>query len=271
MKPKQKKLLIVAILIIGIAAALYILKPTGNVGLPQTLDPEPEDDMAAALEDIKPEQLILKEDDHHEEDVVEVNAGEEAQPASVDGKIDAKSGFRFEDRYNTHGDNAVVRTSVNGRINIALLKQDLPLINADFSNAMAVSFYSLKKIYKFLLAQSEFPEPAKKKLHGVAAEIIGTVMPIDPVAENGTMRRFWLANPVVVMAGCVFCNPPTMADLIYVEIPEDKKPMKVDREQLYKDIVLIKLKGRFLLGPEKTKDNVEYLYKIEFKEREALN
>ena len=145
MKPKQKQILVAAVLIIGAAAALYILKPTGNVELPQTLDPEPEDDMAEALKVIKPEQLIQKEEKADEE-VNDINAGEEALPASLQGKIDAKSGFRFEDRYKAHGDDAVVRTSVNGRINLDILKHDIVPQNADFSSAMAVSFYSLKKI-----------------------------------------------------------------------------------------------------------------------------
>ena len=94
----------------------------------------------------------------------------------------------------------------------------------------------------------------------------GAVMPIDAVPKSGKMSRFWLANPMVVMAGCVFCNPPTMADLIFVSTPKGA-PLEVDRERLYRGVVYTKLPGRLRLGPHTSSDGVEYLFSLELKER----
>jgi len=90
-------------------------------------------------------------------------------------------------------------------------------------------------------------------------------MPIDPVPRSGEMQRFWLANPVVVMAGCVFCNPPTLGDLVYVTT--DGAPLVVDRERLYRSVVYATLLGRLELGPGKSDDGVEYLFSMKMRER----
>jgi hypothetical protein len=89
-------------------------------------------------------------------------------------------------------------------------------------------------------------------------------MPIDPVPKSGEMQRFWLANPVVVMAGCIFCFPPTLGDLVYVTTDE---PLAVDRERLYRSVVYAKLLGRLELGPAKSGDGVEYLFSLKMRER----
>ena len=105
---------------------------------------------------------------------------------------------------------------------------------------------------------------AAERLNGAAIAIVGAVMPIDPVPADGRLSRFWLANPAVVTRGCVFCKPPTMSDLIYVEVPGD--PFVVDREELYRSVVLVPTLGRLRLGPGTTKDGVTWLLSLDFRE-----
>ena len=88
-------------------------------------------------------------------------------------------------------------------------------------------------------------------------------MPIDPVSDSGEMKRFWLANPVIVMAGCVFCNPPTMGDLVYVTA--NAAPITIDPERLFRGVVMLRVLGRLELGPQKSSDGVEYVFGFELR------
>ena len=90
-------------------------------------------------------------------------------------------------------------------------------------------------------------------------------MPTAPVPPDGTMMSFWLANPIVVMAGCVFCSPPTLADLIYIEPAAGVKPLVVDREQLYTDTVPVTVTGRLFFGYWKAGEGTEALFRIEMR------
>ena len=127
-----------------------------------------------------------------------------------------------------------------------------------------LTFRKLKKNHQFYRVHEKFFADGLPRIHGGAVMVSGAVMPIDPPGEDGLLKRFWLANPSVVMAGCVFCNPPTMADLIYVYMPGE--PMKVDRETLYRSILTMTATGRFFIGPGKSKDGVEYMFSMEMKE-----
>jgi hypothetical protein len=108
----------------------------------------------------------------------------------------------------------------------------------------------------------DFTDDVVRDLHGAAVEIEGAVLPIDP--PKSALKRFWLVKPEVARAECVFCKPPSPGDLIYVDA--SKSPLSVDRKKMYTDTVIIKAVGRFLLGPTKTKDGIEYLYGLELKE-----
>jgi hypothetical protein len=146
----------------------------------------------------------------------------------------------------------------------------MPIKKPNYNKPLDLTYYSLKKIYTYYRLKNKFPQPVVNALNGSAITLTGVVMPVDPIPKSGIMLRFWLANPVVVMAGCVFCNPPTMADLIYVEIPFGVKPLKINREKIFTDIVMIKLKGRFFFGPQK-KDGVQYLFKMDYNSSIEMN
>ena len=113
----------------------------------------------------------------------------------------------------------------------------------------------------------DFREDVVRELHGAAVEIEGAVMPIDPLGKDGTMRRFWLARPEIVTAGCVFCKPPSLGDSVYVTVAG--APMKVDREKLYSGVVIAKVVGKLELGPTAAKDGTEYLFGLALKAKEV--
>ncbi len=168
----------------------------------------------------------------------------------------------IEDPRAKHGDNAILRAR-NHLPDQTESETEFTLQEVDWSKAYPLTFLKLKRNYQYYVVKQHFAKQGLPRVHGGAVTLVGAVMPFETPGEDGKMSRFWLANPTVVMAGCVFCNPPTLADLVYVET---KEPIKVDREDLYRGIVRLKILGRFFLGAEKTKDGAEYIYKIELKE-----
>jgi len=175
---------------------------------------------------------------------------------------------RIEKRYRKHGDNAVL--TIKKRIEIPKKDLRLPVTEADWNSVKSLTYNGLKKIYLYRKLKKRFPREVVQVLNGAAVEIIGAVMPIDIVPKDGSMQRFWLANPIVVMAGCVFCNPPTLADLLYVEIPAGHNPIKIDRERLYKDIVMIKVKGQFFIGSTTAHDGTQSLFQLNYYDHDVL-
>jgi len=145
-----------------------------------------------------------------------------------------------------------------------------PVVEADFTKVKKLNYRSLKKVYTYFRLKDAFPEVVLKKLNGAAVELTGAVMPVDKIPEDGVFHSFWLSNPVIVLAGCVFCNPPTMADIIYVEKKSGEVPFSVEREKLFKQVVLVKVVGRLHFGPESTGDQT-YLFSIEAETIEELN
>jgi len=161
-----------------------------------------------------------------------------------------------------HGPDAVVRSRDDLEAKAAAA---LPLATPIWSAPVELTFSSFKALRRRYRAEREFPPEEVARLHGAAVTVRGALMPIDPVPKSGKMQRFWLANPVVVMAGCIFCNPPTLGDLVYVTTAG--APLSVDRERLYRSVVYAKLLGRLQLGPAKSDDGVEYLFSMKMREQ----
>ncbi len=233
------------------------LRPQGEVEKPSLPEKEKDSIMEKFSEQLSEDNLEkIKEKKE--------NLRKEQNTASAQ-----EGAFDVAESYDEHGENAVVRAK--GILSEDIEKPDYPVNEPDYSNPVEITYHGLKKIYHyFKLKDGKFPPDIIEALNGSAVEITGTVMPAKPVPKNGKMPTFWLANPVVVMAGCVFCNPPTLADLIYVETPVTADPFVVNREKLFKDIVMIRLNGQFFFGPEIEKDK-EYIYSIVYNKAEHLN
>jgi hypothetical protein len=161
-----------------------------------------------------------------------------------------------------HGPNDVVRSR---DIEVKSTAATRPRFAPDWKNPKTLTFAGLRKYRREYKKNGDFSEQTVRELSGAAAVIKGAVMPIDPLPESGKMQRLWIANPMVVMAGCVFCNPPTLADIVYVQtLPGE--PYSADRERLYRAVVIAEARGRLVLGPVKSKDGVEYMFGLELRE-----
>jgi hypothetical protein len=145
-----------------------------------------------------------------------------------------------------------------------------PKAAANWGAIAPVSWKRMTQLYTgFSIGRSaggDFKPEVVRELNGAAVEVEGAVMPIDPVGPDGKLKRFWIARPEVVTAGCVFCKPPSLGDLVYVTTKD--APMQVDREKLYSGVVIAKVVGRFELGPTAAKDGTQYLFGLELKKTE---
>ena len=160
-----------------------------------------------------------------------------------------------------HDENAVVRTKER----LMETARQRPRIKPNWKEPIEMTFGDIRRTYRQYRKHKDFEPEVVARLNGAAVAVTGALMPIDPVGKSGRMKRFWLANRLVVMAGCVFCNPPTMGDLVYVRTRGG--PLKVDREELYRSVVTARLLGRLELGPFESKDGVQYLFGLELKRR----
>lgn len=149
--------------------------------------------------------------------------------------------------------------------------EKIATVEANFAKPLSITFFGLKKIFMYHHIKGFYPDKIANGFNGIAATVIGTIMPVETVPENGEMKRFWLANPKVVMAGCVFCNPPTLADIIYVYHPDNaEKPFQIDREKLYKQVTMVEMTGRFFIIPGSVA-GTEYLFSMELQDYKILN
>jgi len=228
-------------------ATLYSMRPSGEVKLAKKIAAQKDDFMEKYGDDLA-------------DSTTDTSSKSSAKENSVPSESSSAPVRSANISYAEHGTGALLRVKEHLKKN----KKTLPLIeNPNFDAPIRLSFHALKKIYAvYRLKGGVFPPVAVEKLNGAAIEISGAVMPVDPVPDDGTLVRFWLANPVVVLAGCVFCNPPTMADLILVTTPFGESPLRINREQLFKSIVMVKMRGRLLFGPNKD-GKVEYMFKMD--------
>ena len=162
-----------------------------------------------------------------------------------------------------HGRSAVVR--VDQRPEEKLVFAERPRFEPRWDSPTTLRFVDLKEHYRAFRKANDFAVEAVERLSGAAVVIAGAVMPVDPIADSGEMRRLWLANPAIVMAGCVFCSPPTLGDLVLVTA--SRRPLEVDPERLFRGVVVVRLLGRLHLGPARTADGIEYLFGMDL-ERE---
>ncbi len=173
--------------------------------------------------------------------------------------------FQVKKSYTEHGREVVVKSAGDAKAYRKAgerFRENEP----NWDQPFQLSYQGLRKVFLYLRLYEKWPQEVIDQMNGAAVTISGLVMPTGRVPQDGTMIDFWLANPIVVMSGCVFCNPPTLADLIHVEAMSGTKPLKVDREQLYTDTVPVTVTGRLFFGYRKTGDGVESLFRIEMRD-----
>ncbi len=232
---------IIYAVIIGAAVVLFIVsRPTGE-SAPKEKETAKKDALAETMK---------------KEEIKEAEQPKKETPSEL--KI---APAEVEKRISQHGKTPVLERSPHEKLIFKPL--NLPKAEPNWENPTPLAFEGLKKLYMYYRLKNSVPKEVGETLNGAAVSITGALMPIDVPAEDGLMKRFWLANPVVVMAGCVFCTPPTLGDLIFVEIPAGQS-FKVDREKLYSEVFMITIHGQLFIQPNKTNDKVEYFYKINY-------
>lgn len=133
-----------------------------------------------------------------------------------------------------------------------------------------VEFKSLKKVYTYFRLREKLPQEVVEALNGSLVTMVGAVMPFEKIPEDGKFSTFWLSNPAIVMKGCVFCNPPTMGDIVYAYKNAGEKPFEFEREKLFKQVLLVSVTGRFFFGPD-TINGQTYLNSILVEKIEILD
>ncbi len=194
------------------------------------------------------------------------------QPAAAQG-LDGQAGlkettdgaFQVKKSYTEHGRQVIVKNAGNAA-EYKKAGTKFALVEPNWEAPYNLSYQGLRKVNLYLRLHDKWPTEVLEQLNGAAVTISGVVMPTGPVGSDGKMIDFWLANPVVVMAGCVFCNPPTFADLIHVEAMSGAKPLTVNREQLYTDTIPVTVTGRLTFGYKKTVDGVESLFQLDMRD-----
>ncbi len=191
---------------------------------------------------------------------------EVALPQQVPGLKETTEGaFQVKKSYSEHGREVVVKSAGDAKAYRKAgerFRENEP----NWDQPFQLSYQGLRKVFLYLRLYEKWPQEVIAQMNGAAVTISGLVMPTGRVPPDGTMMDFWLANPIVVMSGCVFCNPPTLADLIHVEAISGMRPLTVNREQLYTDTVPVTVTGRLFFGYHKEKEGVESLFRIEMRD-----
>ncbi len=193
--------------------------------------------------------------------------GEEKSPSELDSVERASESIA--DSYREHGENAVLRAS-DELTEAELVARNYPVVEPDFSNLHPINYRGLKKVYTYFRLRESLPEVVVNQLNGAAVVMTGAVMPVAEIPADGNFHAFWLSNPSIVLAGCVFCSPPTLADIVYVYKDAGEIPFHVDREKLFKQVVLVRVVGRLFFGPEKRGDQT-FLFSIQSSDIKILN
>ncbi|MBW2535673.1 MAG: hypothetical protein JRI55_29545 [Deltaproteobacteria bacterium] len=260
MKRSKNRWWLRAVVVAVVAALIYATKPR-----PPEVDVHAAAQPAGAADHGSAERPAAGEG-HHEEATLAEDEGQHVEPVSDEQEREpepagAAPGAGQEQVSAAEHDarDAVVRTADKME---APAPRERPRVTPNWHDPVDLTFRRLKQIYRGFRKAKDFTPEEVAELNGAGVTIKGAIMPIDPVGEKGRLKRFWIAKPTLVMAGCVFCNPPTMADLVYVTT---SRPLKVDRERLYRSVVMIEALGRLELGPAESDDGVEYLFGLQLK------
>lgn len=274
----KKKKLIIKLSILALAVLVTVI-----------YELRPEKDMSEKLlpEKYQGKDAISEMGDISKSEPVKETA--EAQPADSEGKNDddaaltgddkkepvpasekfKKANESISDSYQKHGTKVALKTA--DKLNEKEKKHgSYDVVEPDFSKLHPITFGGLKKVYTYFRIKEALPAEVVEKLNGAAVVMTGAVMPVDKIPDDGSFSAFWLSNPSIVLAGCVFCNPPTLADVIYVYKDKGENPFKVEREKLFRQVVLVRVAGRLFFGPEKRGDQT-FLFSILSTDIEILN
>lgn len=259
---KKKKLLITISIIAAtvLFTVAYELRPQKD--LSEKLLPQKSlgKDVISSIGDISKSRPVTKE--------VAVESDDEKKELPANQKF-KEANDSITDSFKKHGEDAVLKPS-DKLLENEMTHGKYKLNDPDFSHLHPLTYQGLKKVYTYFRLKDGMPELVTDKLNGAAVVMTGAVMPVDKIPEDGMFRAFWLSNPVIVLAGCVFCNPPTLADIVYVYKDSGEKSFKFDREKLFKQVVIVKVTGRLFFGPETIKDQT-FLFSILATETEVLN
>lgn len=272
---KKKKFFIASAVILSalIVTAIYEMRPERDLSeklLPKEYQGR---DAITGLGDISSSRPVEKvagdervEGDEKVEIVEDIEKVEEKLPA---GEKFKKANESISDSFKKHGADAVLKPG-DKLVEKEKYHGKYTLNEPDFSNLHPLNYQGLKKVYTYFRLKESMPEVVVNKLNGAAVVMTGAVMPVDKIPEDGNFTAFWLSNPSIVLAGCVFCNPPTMADIVYVYKDSGENPFKFEREKLFKQVVLVRVTGRLFFGPETIKDQI-FLFSILATDVEILN
>lgn len=266
----MKKVIITIVMLVAVVALLIVLRPTKAVSKISFVE-EKEDGILSQMVDEAEAEAEKEASRKAKTEPAEVKAPSKPQIKEVEKEkpVENAGNSSLQDSYAEHGENSFIKPKM--KVNKGKTPEKISTVEADFSKPLGITFYGLKKIFMYHHINGRYPKKIAEGFNGMAAKIIGTIMPVETVPESGEMTRFWLANPKVVMAGCIFCNPPTLADIIYVYMPANgNKLFKVDREKLYKQITMVTVTGRFFIVPGAV-TGTEYLFSLELDDYEILN
>ena len=199
----------------------------------------------------------------------EENPAEPKKEKTQDEKL-KEANESVADSFRQHGQSSVLHPS--DKLNKNEMTHGKYVINEpDYEMPpRPIEFKSLKKVYTYFRLKEKLPEPVVESLNGSLVTMVGAVMPFEKIPEDGKFSTFWLSNPAIVMKGCVFCNPPTMGDIVYAYRDAGEKPFEFEREKLFKQVLLVSVTGRFFFGPD-TINGQTFLNSILVKKIEVLN
>lgn len=274
----KKKKLIIKLLIVVLAVlvtVIYELRPQNDLSgrlLPekyQGRDAISEMGDISKSEPVKETGKVPPADAGLENDDNDSSPGGGKKEPSASSEKFKKANESITDSYQKHGSQAVLKTS--DKLNEKEKAHgSYDVVEPDFSRLHPLTFGGLKKVYTYFRIKEALPAEVVEKLNGAAVVMTGAVMPVDKIPDDGSFSAFWLSNPSIVLAGCVFCNPPTLADVVYVYKDRGENPFKVEREKLFRQVVLVRVTGRLFFGPEKRGDQI-FLFSILVSEIEILN
>ncbi|HRZ78833.1 MAG TPA: hypothetical protein P5044_02395 [bacterium] len=273
----KKKKLIIKLSILALAVlvtVIYELRPEKDMS--EKLLPEKYQgrDAISEMGDISKSEPVKETAEAQK--TVPIDNKDDAEQADDDKKEPVKASEKFKkanesisDSYQKHGEKVVLKAA--DKLNEKEKKHgSYDIVEPDFSRLHPLTFGGLKKVYTYFRIKESLPAEVVEKLNGAAVVMTGAVMPVDKIPEDGNFSAFWLSNPSIVLAGCVFCNPPTLADVVYVYKDRGETPFKVEREKLFKQVVLVRVIGRLFFGPEKRGDQT-FLFSILVTDVELLN